>query len=108
MILEPTLKTTFWKNHKEFIHEYYGLTVAHIIQIFCNTAESFANNQNGKKSNHHSPQPPETRNKKSFFTLAPSIEGIQAEIQHHLHVGPEPTPGPINKHLMTGDMRLLN
>ncbi|KNZ49017.1 hypothetical protein VP01_525g2 [Puccinia sorghi] len=71
MILDPTFKTTFWKNHKELIQEYYGLTIAHVLHVFCYT-------------------PPKNRKEKLFFKSAlyipaPRINGIQVEIQHYLH-----------------------
>ncbi|KNZ53962.1 uncharacterized protein VP01_308g3 [Puccinia sorghi] len=39
MILYPTFKTMFWKNHEHFIQEYYGVTLAHVIHVFCNKEE---------------------------------------------------------------------
>jgi len=60
---------------------------------FCNTAENFSKDQNGE-SNHNTAQAPKTRRDKSFMSTlympAPSIDVIQAEIQHYLHEGPEP------------------
>ncbi|KNZ53341.1 uncharacterized protein VP01_326g4 [Puccinia sorghi] len=78
MILDPTFKITFWKNHKEFIQEYYGLTLSNVLYVFCHTAEDFAKDQSAE-SNQNTPLSAENIKKKLFFNQDSTLPAQRLE-----------------------------
>ncbi|KNZ50112.1 uncharacterized protein VP01_4596g2 [Puccinia sorghi] len=41
MLLDPTFKSSFWKNNKIFSGDFYNLSTDNILESFCSTAKEF-------------------------------------------------------------------
>jgi hypothetical protein len=92
MILDPKFKTSFWKDHQEFIINHYNISHQDSEVIFDQEASAFeAKFTQGKSGDSHSGHPsaaPRHQGNNIFssalYQSAPEIKGIEAKIRLYL------------------------
>ncbi|PLW30911.1 hypothetical protein PCANC_20329 [Puccinia coronata f. sp. avenae] len=103
MILDPTIKTRFWKKYEAFIIEYYNLSVDNISVTFHKMADKFKdqNNKNNQptptgSTSQSSAAPAMTENPNTISSEirdAPNepekLDTVKAEIRQYLTEAPE-------------------
>jgi hypothetical protein len=96
MVLDPTFKLAFWKEHAAFMLKHYNISVNHVYKTFCTITIDYEKSLPQKNESNAQATPSALKTKKkSFFATSlyetvASLDGIQSEIACYLKEDPEP------------------